>query len=94
MTTNIPIIFNINPAFIIVAIVNLPDPYTIAFGGVATGSIKAQLAASTVGIAKSKGFSPNPMAIDANMGKKVAVDAVLLVISVKNMIKVAIARLR
>jgi hypothetical protein len=32
-------------------IFNLPDPYTIAFGGVATGSIKARLDANTIGIA-------------------------------------------
>ena len=59
----------------------------MALGGVATGSINAHDAAKTVGIANNKGFSPRPIAIDASMGRKVAVEAVLLVISVKNTIK-------
>ena len=50
----------------------------MAFGGVATGSINAQLAPNTVGIAKRNGFSPKPMAMEANIGKKAAVEAVLL----------------
>ena len=46
-----PMIFSANPARIISGIVNFPDPNTMAFGGVATGSIKARLDANTSGIA-------------------------------------------
>ena len=58
----------------------------MAFGGVATGSMNAQLAPNTVGIASKNGFSPNPIATEAKIGKNAAVDAVLLVISVKKTI--------
>ena len=47
----IPKIFNTKPAFIMSLIFSFPDPYTMAFGGVATGSIKARLDANTSGIA-------------------------------------------
>ena len=55
----------------------------MAFGAVATGNIKAQLAAIAAGIIKIAGSKPDEIAATANIGiNKVAV-AVLLVISVK-----------
>ena len=55
-----------------------PLPKTTALGGVATGIMKAQLAASTVGNTSSRGLSPIATAIEAAIGRKVAVVAVLL----------------
>ena len=52
VTTTIPPRLMAKPARIISMILNRLDPYTMAFGGVATGSIKAQLAAKTTGIVK------------------------------------------
>ena len=43
------------PDFIISGIVRYPEPNTMALGGVATGSIKAQLAAKVALIIKPKG---------------------------------------
>ena len=77
-----------------VAIVNLFDPYTIAFGGVATGSINAQLAAKQTGIANDTGSTPIAIASPPNTGRNVVVVVTLLVISVKKIIKVAIAKIK
>ena len=55
VTTTIPPRLMAKPARIISMILNRLDPYTMAFGGVATGSIKAQLAAKTTGIVKTSG---------------------------------------
>jgi hypothetical protein len=74
--------------------VNLFDPYTIAFGGVATGNIKAQLAAKQTGIARDTGNTPIATASPPNTGKNVVVVVTLLVISVKKIIKVAIAKIK
>jgi hypothetical protein len=90
-TIIIPIIFNINPALIILGIVNKPDPNTIAFGGVATGSMKAQLAANVTGAAKIIGFIPISIAIAPMTGRNVAVVAILLVNSVKKIIIIAMS---
>ena len=65
-----------------------PDPNTIAFGGVATGSINAQLAAMVAGITSISGSMPRPTATANSTGIKVAVVAVLLVSSVRNIIRV------
>ena len=88
-----PIILSAKAAFIIVAIVNLLDPYTIAFGGVATGSIKAQLAARQTGTVKETGRIPIAIARAPNTGKKVVVVVTLLVISVKKIIRDATAKI-
>ena len=82
-----PMILSANPALIIVAIVNLLDPYTIALGGVATGNINAQLAAKHTGTVKETGRTPIAIAKAPNTGKKVVVVVTLLVISVKKIIK-------
>ena len=71
--------------------VNFPEPNTIALGGVATGSINAQLAAKTTGIVKATGAIPSATATAPTTGKNVEVVATLEVISVKNIIKVATA---
>ena len=49
----------------------LPEPKTIAFGGVATGSINAQLAANTTGIVKATGATPIATATAPTTGKNV-----------------------
>ena len=64
-------------------IVIFPDEKIIALGAVATGSIKAQLAASVTGTQSSIGSIPDSPAIAPITGRKVAVVARLLVISVK-----------
>ena len=83
--------FNAKPALIISGMVILPDPKTIALGGVATGSMNAQLAANTTGIVKATGATPIATATAPTTGKNVDVVATLDVISVKNIIKVATA---
>ena len=59
-----------------------PEPKTIAFGGVATGIMKAQLAASVAGTIRSSGSTLIAAAVAPRIGRKVAVVAVLLVTSV------------
>ncbi len=88
-----PIIFKAIPARIIVAIVNLFEPYTIAFGGVATGNINAQLAAKHTGIVSDTGNTPIAIATPPKTGRNVVVVVTLLVISVRKIIKVATARI-
>ena len=58
VTRIMPMIFSAMPARIIFGIVNNPDPNTIALGGVATGSINAQLAANVTGTVTSIGSKP------------------------------------
>ena len=91
VTTTIPPRLMAKPARIISMILNRLDPYTMAFGGVATGSIKAQLAAKTTGIVKTSGAIPIATATAPKTGKKVEVVATLLVTSVRKMIKAATA---
>src|SRR5699024_32505 len=50
VTRTIPIILSTNPAFAISVMRKYPDPNTTAFGGVATGSINAQEAATPAAI--------------------------------------------
>jgi len=79
-------IFSQNPALAMSAMRNSPELNTIAFGGVATGIMKAQLAANAAGITSIRGPSVNVTAIGPSKGKKLAAVAVLLVTSVKNKI--------
>lgn len=81
--------FNTNPARIISLILICPDPNTMAFGGVATGIINAQLAAIAAGTTQTKGEPVIDSATGPSKGKKPAAVAVLLVISVKNVINAA-----
>src|SRR5690625_7824746 len=66
-------------------IVPLPLPFIMAVGGVATGSINAQLAARVAGMTNGIGSCPIPMAEEARIGRSAAAVAVLLVISVRKM---------
>ena len=58
-----------------------PDAKTRAFGGVATGIMNAKLAAIVAGTIISSGLIPQPSATAANIGRRIAAEAVLLVIS-------------
>ena len=66
----------------------------MAFGGVATGNINAQLAAKQTGTVNETGNTPMAIASAPKTGKKVVVVVTLLVISVKKIIKVATARIK
>ena len=66
----------------------------MAFGGVATGSIKANVAAIATGIVNSITFAPEyprPALTPAMTGKKAAAVAVFDVISVRKMTSVTTA---
>ena len=63
-----------------------PDPNTMAFGGVATGNINAQLAAKATAAVTNKRIEIRLYSIAATTGKKVAVVAMFEVNSVKKMI--------
>ena len=76
--TKMPTIFSNRPARAILGIVSMPDPKTMAFGGVATGSMNAQLAANVTGTVRTIGSKPDSIAIAPTTGRKVAVVAVLL----------------
>ena len=58
MTTTTPNRLRAKPALIIDCIFICPVPNTMAFGGVATGIMKAQLAAMAAGIASSSAGIP------------------------------------
>ena len=68
-----------------------PVPNTIAFGGVATGSIKAQDAPIPIISTKTSLGIPICSAIAANTGTKSAADAVFDANSVKKIMKAEIA---
>ncbi len=87
------IIFNKIPALAICLTDICPLLKTIAFGGVATGSINAQLAAIAAGITKYIGETLKLTAIAAAIGKNAAVVAKLLVSSVKNIIIAVIEKI-
>ena len=61
-----------------------PDEKTIAFGGVATGSMNAMDAEMVVGIMRSNGSRFRAMAVPFITGRRAAVVAVLDVNSVRN----------
>ena len=94
VTTIIPPRLMAKPARIISTILNRLDPYTMAFGGVATGSIKAQLAAKVIDAPNIIGSSPRPIAKAAITGKKTLVVAILDVNSVRKTINVTAANIR
>ena len=75
--------FSHKPALLICFIPIRFDPNTIALGGVATGSINAQLAANTAGMISSSGCKFRPADTASRIGMIVAVVAVLLVNSVR-----------
>ena len=57
------------PVLTIAEIFNFPEPKTIAFGGVATGSINANEHDIVAGIIINKGLTPNGTDAAARMGK-------------------------
>ena len=59
-------------------------PKTMAFGGVATGIMKAQEADIVAGIISTSGCTPVATATAARIGRIISVVAVLLVSSVRN----------
>ena len=77
MTT--PIMFSHTPARTICGILIVPVEKMIAFGGVATGNMNAQLAAIVIGTVSTIGGTPADTAIAPMTGKRVAVVARLLV---------------
>ena len=58
VTIMIPIMFSNTPARTICGMLIMPVENTIAFGGVATGNIKAQLAAIVIGTVRTIGGTP------------------------------------
>ena len=84
-----PIIFNIKPVFAIVAMENRSEPYIMAFGAVATGSIKAKDAEIAAGIISSAGFASMETAVIPKIGIITFVTAVFDVTSVRKVIKSA-----
>src|SRR5690554_5306429 len=87
-----PARLSLKPALIMSLIFMWPVPNTMAFGGVATGIMKAQLAATAAGTAKRIGDTSWPTARAPTSGRKAAAVAVLLVTSVRNRITVVISR--
>ena len=83
VTIPAPIRFRTNPAFDIFGILTQPLPKTMAFGGVATGNIKANEAANVAGTIKNKGWIFAAIAAMPSIGKITVVVAVFEVNSVK-----------
>jgi len=73
--------------------VTRPVEKIITFGGVATGSIKAQEALNAAGIISNLGSAPAPSAAAANTGINKVVVAVLLVTSVRNVTDMQISKI-
>lgn len=72
------------PVRTISLIFNLPDAKIIAFGGVPTGSMKAQFAAIAAGTINAYGWTFSANASEASTGRIIVAVAVFDVISVKN----------
>lgn len=79
--------FRMKPALIISPIFILPEPKTIALGGVATGIIKAKDEAIAAGIIRKSGFRFTADDIPAIIGIIVFAIAVLEVNSVRKVIE-------
>src|SRR5690625_4017440 len=73
-----------NQFFNISRMVIFPVPKIMAFGGVPTGSMKAQFAATAHGTMSAYGWIFSAIASDATTGNIIVPVAVLDVISVKN----------
>lgn len=87
----VEIIFSMTPTRIISVCLIRPVPKTIAFGGVATGSINAQEAPIPIIMTNTAGGRPICSAIAANTGTNKAAEAVLEANSVKNIMNAATA---
>lgn len=82
LMTNTHTKFRTTPAFTISLILMYPVAKTMAFGAVATGSMKAREHDKAVAYSKKSGFTSREMANCAIMGAKMVVVAALLVTSV------------
>src|SRR5699024_10079651 len=78
------------PTDAIFLILIFPVPKTIAFGGVPTGSMYAQLAAIAAGTISNSGCTFTATENVASIGKIIVAVAVLEVISVKNRTNIVI----
>ncbi len=76
--------FNKNPVFAICITFIRFVPKTIAFGGVATGNIKAKEAANVAGNINKSGLTSILTEMPANIGRNISVVAVFEVNSVKS----------
>ena len=85
MSTKIEIRFIQKPFFIISLMVKSLDPNTTALGGVATGSINAQEAATVAPISKKYGWIFITDESETKTGSIIAVVAKLEVISVRKL---------
>src|SRR5699024_6432591 len=83
VTKIVPIIFKAKPALAISGMRRYPEPNTTAFGGVATGNINAQDAATPAAIINAYGWKPSATASDVMIGYIIEAVAVFYVISVK-----------
>src|SRR5690554_2487168 len=79
-------ILSAKPALIISEIFMWPLENTMAFGGVATGIMKAQLAAMAAGTVNSSGETSCDIARAPSSGRNAVAVAVLLVTSVRKII--------
>ncbi len=82
--TTAPARFKTKPARAMSLMRIFPLPKTMAFGAVATGSMKAQLALIAAGIINSIGLTSVAIAVAASRGINRLAVAVLLVTSVRN----------
>ena len=80
--------FSTSPTRAIAPIVNRPLPNTIAFGGVATGSMNEQVAAKAVGMPSMSGLIFIITVRDETTGSSIAAVPVLLISSVSKMTNV------
>lgn len=78
--------FKIKPVFAILGIVKYPLAKTIALGGVPTGIIKENEAASVAGIISKYGCTPSTGAAAANTGRSMVICAVFDIISEKKVV--------
>jgi hypothetical protein len=85
VNTMIDTIFIKKPLLTISGILKYPEPKTTAFGGVATGNIKAQDAATAAPTINTNGCTSIVIAIGAKTGNNIAVVARFDVISVKKL---------
>ena len=90
--TKMQTIFNTKPARTISLCFTSPVPKTIAFGGVATGSMKAQDAPKPMIKARPISGMPKDCAMEIKIGTNKAALAVLYVNSVKKMMNVATSK--
>ncbi len=78
-----PIMLVMKPALTISIIFSFPEPNTTAFGGVATGNIKAKDAAMVIGITRKRGLILMAFESPAITGRSISVVAVFEVNSVR-----------